>query len=82
MPSLQMIDLVKACVSTLHEQHYLVMMLKDHFILKKTDEGMYRILQCITECISLSTMQYIVMNSIFLTVRHVCMSVNYRVFKH
>ena len=52
MPSLQMIDLVKACVSTLHEQHYLVMMLKDHFILKKTDEGMYRILQCITECIS------------------------------
>jgi len=34
----QMIDLVKACVSTLHEQHYLVMMLKDHFILKKTDE--------------------------------------------
>ena len=36
---LQMIDLVKACVSTLHDQHYLVMMLKDHFILKKTDEG-------------------------------------------
>ena len=49
-----MIDLVKACVSTLHEQHYLVMMLKDHFILKKTDEGMYRI-HCstyVSECIS------------------------------
>jgi len=33
----QMVDLIKACTATLHSQHYLVMMLKDHFVFKKTD---------------------------------------------
>ena len=36
---LQMVDLIKACMATLHNQHYLVMMLKDHFIFKKAEKG-------------------------------------------
>ena len=36
-----MVDLIKACTATLHSQHYLVMMLKDHFVFKKTDSGEY-----------------------------------------
>mgnify|MGYP001190068450 CR=1 FL=1 len=39
--SFQMVDLIKACTATLHSQHYLVMMLKDHFVFKKTDSGEY-----------------------------------------